>query len=73
MHVMTRRIGKKVKVGSDIRVTVLVIYKKAIKVRVQEPIFILTVTLLLFSHYSHYKTKYTLNDNLWTILTHYKA
>jgi sRNA-binding carbon storage regulator CsrA len=37
MLVLTRRIGESVKIGSDIRITVMVIYEKKIVVRVQEP------------------------------------
>ena len=37
MLVLTRRIGESVKIGSDIRITVMVIYEKKIIVRVQKP------------------------------------
>ncbi len=37
MLVLTRRSEESVKIGSDIRITVMVIYEKRIKVRVQEP------------------------------------
>ncbi len=37
MLVLTRRRGESVEIGSDIKITVMVIYEKKIKVRVQEP------------------------------------
>lgn len=37
MLVLTRRIGESEKIGSDIRITVMVIYEKKIKARLQEP------------------------------------
>ncbi|MBT3879905.1 MAG: hypothetical protein HON76_19670 [Candidatus Scalindua sp.] len=37
MLVLTGRIGESVKIGSGIKITVIVIYEKKIVVRVQEP------------------------------------
>ncbi len=37
MLILTRRIEESVKIGSDIKITVMVIYEKKIVVRVQEP------------------------------------